>query len=129
MRSLHRLLTLVLTAAVVGCAAHHAASRSADSADPLKNFVLEVENHNWSDIVVFVVHDGRVTRLTQVTAGQQVSLPLLPRHVGSAGIVRLAVHPIGGSSDYTSESISLRTGSTLRLTVESNVLKSSVAVW
>jgi len=54
---------------------------------------------------------------------------LRPEHVGSMGTLRLAVHPIGGTSDYTSESLSLRTGNTIRLTVESKVGHSSVAVW
>ena len=32
---------------------------SADSVPSLDSLVLEIENHNWSDIVVFVLHDGR----------------------------------------------------------------------
>jgi hypothetical protein len=96
---------------------------------PLDSLVLEIENHNWSDIVVFVLHDGRSSRLAQVTAGRTLSVPLLPRHIGAMGTLRLAVHPIGGTSDYTSESLSLRTGNTVRLTVESRVGHSSVAVW
>jgi hypothetical protein len=120
---------------LVGCAAHRPASpsppalSSADSALPLDSLVLEIDNHNWSDIVVFVLHDGRSSRLTQVTAGRSVSVPLRPQHIGAMGTLRLAVHPIGGSSDYTSESLSLRTGNTIRLTVESRVGHSSVAVW
>lgn len=106
-----------------------ATSASDDSAITLENLVLEIENHNWSDIVVFVLHDGRTSRLAQVTAGGSLSVPLLPQHIGAMGTLRLAVHPIGGSSDYTSESLSLRTGSTVRLTVESRVGRSSVAVW
>ena len=118
-----------------GCAANHrapatpSAALSDDSVPPLDNLVLEIENHNWSDIVVFVLHDGHSSRLAQVTAGRSVSVPLLRRHIGAMGTLRLAVHPIGGSSDYTSESLSLRTGSTVRLTVESRVGHSSVAVW
>jgi hypothetical protein len=130
-------LTLGLGAStILGCAVHRRAPSaetltSADDAGtrPLENLVLEIENHNWSDIVVFVLHDGLTSRLTQVTAGRSVSVPLRPQHVGAMGTLRLAVHPIGGSSDYTSESVSLRTGSTVRLTVESSVGRSSVAVW
>ena len=130
-------LTLGLAAStIVGCAVQRRAPSaetlsSTDDAGtrPLENLVLEIENHNWSDIVVFVLHDGLTSRLTQVTAGRSVSVPLRPQHVGAMGTLRLAVHPIGGSSDYTSESVSLRTGSTVRLTVESSVGRSSVAVW
>jgi len=101
----------------------------ADSITPIDSLVLEIENHNWSDIVVYVLHDGLTMRLAQVTAGRSLSVPLKAHHVGAMGTLRLAVHPIGGSSDYTSESLSLRTGNTIRLTVESKVGHSSVAVW
>jgi len=139
-RSFATVVAGLVAVTLLGCAAHRHAPAplpaasptglvSADSAQPVEKLVLEIENHNWSDIVVFVVHDGLTSRLTQVTAGRSVSVPLLPRHVGAMGTLRLAVHPIGGSSDYTSESLSLRTGNTIRLTVESRVGHSSVAVW
>jgi hypothetical protein len=94
-----------------------------------ESVVLEVENHNWSDIVVYVSHDGVVTRLAQVTANTNTSLPVPSYLVGSLGIVRLGVRRIGGNDSYASEPISIRTGSTLRLTVETRVATSSVAVW
>ena len=125
-------VVLGLAGSLTGCAAHHRTSPDVpDDAyvQSLENTVLEIENHNWSDIVVFVLHDGRSSRLAQVTAGRSVSVPLLPQHYSAMGTFRLAVHPIGGSSDYTSESLSLRTGNTVRLTVESKVGHSSVAVW
>ncbi len=134
-RSFVALVLGVAAGTIVGCAAHRGGSSSPsalaseDSAPPLDSLVLEIENHNWSDIVVYALHDGMLSRLTQVTAGRSVSVPLLPHHVGAMGMLRLAVHPIGGSSDYTSETVSLRTGSTVRLTVESSVSRSSVAVW
>jgi hypothetical protein len=138
MRQLRRsLVALTIGAAgtLSGCAARHgvpsppAVLSSADGVPALDSLVLEIENHNWSDIVVFVLHDGQSSRLAQVTAGRSLSVSLKPRHVGAMGTLRLAVHPIGGSSDYTSESLSLRTGNTIRLTVESKVGHSSVAVW
>jgi len=96
---------------------------------PGESLVLEVENHNWSDIVVYVSHDGMLTRLAQVTANTTTSLSVPPYLVGSLGLVRLAVRRIGGTDSYASEPISVRTGSTLRLTVETRVATSSVAVW
>ena len=100
-----------------------------DVARPGESLLLEVENHNWSDIVVYVSHDGVVTRLGQVTGSTTTSLPLPPYLIGTLGVVRLGVRRIGGTDSYASEPISVRTGSTLRLTVESRVATSSVAVW
>jgi broad specificity phosphatase PhoE len=101
----------------------------AEAPQPAESVVLEVENHNWSDIVVYVSHDGIVTRLTQVTANTNTSVPVPSYLVGSLGVLRLGVRRIGGTDSYASEPISIRTGSTLRLTVESRVATSSVAVW
>ena len=139
MRQLRRSFTAlalgIAAGTLVGCATHRAHASvpvtlsSPDSVTPVDSLVLEIDNHNWSDIVVYVLHDGLSSRLAQVTAGRSLSIPLRPRHIGSMGTLRLAVHPIGGSSDYQSESLSLRTGNTIRLTVESRVAHSSVAVW
>jgi len=93
------------------------------------NLVLEVENHNWSDIVVFVTHDGVSSRLSQVTANKNLKVPIPPHLVGSQGIVRLSVRRIGGNDTFASEPVSVRTGSTVRLSVESRLSGSSVAVW
>jgi broad specificity phosphatase PhoE len=129
---------LGLTACLVGaiaCARPQAAAPPSPTRDateapaPAESVVLEVENHNWSDIVVYVSHDGMVTRLAQVTANTTTSLSVPPYLVGSLGLVRLAVRRIGGTDSYASEPISVRTGSTLRLTVETRVATSSVAVW
>jgi hypothetical protein len=125
-------LAVSISGVLAGCATRHHVPPpvTADSnLVSLENTMLEIENHNWSDIVVFALHDGRSSRIAQVTAGRSISVPLLPQHFSAMGTFKLAVHPIGGSSDFTSESLSLRTGNTVRLTVESKVGHSSVAVW
>jgi len=135
MRHLHRSLAILasgfLAASTAACATHHAgpADARADSVLAAEQLVLEIENHNWSDVVIFILHDGRSARLAQVTAGRSLSVPLLARHISPMGTFQIAVHPIGGSSDYRSESLSARTGTTVRLTVENTVGRSSVAVW
>lgn len=93
------------------------------------SLVLEVENHNWSDIVVSIVHDGVTSRFTEVTAGSGKSVPIPPHLVGHDGFVQLAVRGIGATERFLSQNLSIRTGSTIRLTVESHVTKSSVGIW
>jgi len=127
----HALVTLAATAmTVTGCArtppVTGLAPEAASSTEPV---VLEVENHNWSDINIYVVHDGRRNRLTTVTATKDVALQIPPAYQGETGIFRLVVHRIGGRDSYTSEPISIRTGYTVRLTVESDLARSSVGVW
>jgi hypothetical protein len=117
---------------LAGCASHHGASNATPPdqvAAPVDSLTLEVDNRNWSDVVVSVVHDGVTSRVTEVTAGAGKSLILPPRLIGQDGFFRLAVRGIGATDRYVSEAISIRTGTTIRLTVESRVARSSVGVW
>ena len=98
-------------------------------APPAVPIILDVENHNWADVVLYVVHDGRQTRLTSVGAAHDLSVEIPPQLQGEMGIIRLAVRRIGGRDSYLSESISLRGGPSVRLTIESNISRSSVGVW
>jgi hypothetical protein len=129
------IVAIVSILAALGCSRAHPATDPSHAADassveiPVDSLVLEVENHNWSDIVVYVTHDGVVSRLTQVTANANMKCPIPSYFIGAQGIVRLIVHRIGGTDSFASEPLSVRTGSTLRLTVESRVATSSVAVW
>ncbi len=91
--------------------------------------VLEVENHNWADVVLYVVHDGVHTRFTQVAAAHNVSIEIPPRLQGQMGVIRIAARRIGGTDSYVSQAISLRGSSAVRLTIESNLNRSSVGVW
>ena len=125
-------LAVLSALAVTSCSRSHppAADPTVVAVEPpVQSLILEVENHNWSDIVVFVTHDGVNSRLSQVTANKNMKLPIPPHLVGSQGIVRLSVRRIGGNDSFASEPLSVRTGSTVRLSVESRLSGSSVAVW
>lgn len=107
--------------------------------------VLEVDNHNWSDVLIYVLHDGARTRFIEVTATKSVAQPIPAHLVGSSGTVQLFVHRIGGrddsvnlvngprlrqaSDDYLSPVVSVRTGATIALTLESDLQRSTVGVW
>ena len=91
--------------------------------------VLEIENHNWSDVIIYVVHDGRRTRLTSVTAARNSSLIIPPNIIGQVGNLQLIARRVGAYDRYISQPISVRTGSTIVLTLESDLSRSSVAVW
>ena len=120
-----------MAALLSACARAHPVGESfADSPalppDPVK---LQVENHNWADIVLYIVHDGIQTRLTQIAAAHDVSLDIPPQLQGQMGVIRLAVRRIGGTDSYLSQAISLRGNSEVRFTIESSLSRSSVGVW
>jgi hypothetical protein len=129
-------LGLIVPILVLACARSHPviqpatlASAPAPDTTPPEPVVLEVENHNWADIVLYVLHDGIQTRFTQVAAAHNVSIEIPPRLQGQMGVIRLAARRIGGTDSFVSQAISLRGSSAVRLTIESSLNHSSVGVW
>ncbi len=119
--------TLVLCMAFApACVGRHA-SQAAEP--PPTDVVLEVDNHNWADVLLYVVHDGSTTRFAQVTATRSTSIAIPARLVGADGIVQFIAHRIGGLDDYYSPAVSVRTGQTIELTLEGQLKMSSIGVW
>lgn len=127
--------TLAACAALLlaGCRARGAAEAPPLTGDqPVSiddELVLEVSNNNWSDVVIYMVHDGRRTRFTVVTAARSASVAIPTRFVSSNGTVQFVAHRIGGNDEYVSPAVSVRLGHTVALTLESNLVRSSVGVW
>ena len=124
----------VVSCLVLACVGRHpvTAASLADGtpeASLTEPVVLEVENHNWADVVLYVVHDGVQTRFAQVAAAHNASIEIPPRLQGQMGVIRLAARRIGGNDSYVSQAISIRGSSAVRLTIESSLNRSSVGVW
>jgi hypothetical protein len=96
---------------------------------PADAVVLEVENHNWADVVLYVVHDGVHTRFAQVPGARNVSMKIPPQLQGQMGVIRIAARRIGGTDSFVSQAISLRGNSSVRFTIESSLSRSSIGVW
>jgi hypothetical protein len=96
---------------------------------PADAVVLEVENHNWADVVLYVVHDGKHTRFAQVPGARNVSMKIPPQLQGQMGVIRIAARRIGGTDSFVSQAISLRGNSSVRFTIESSLSRSSIGVW
>lgn len=126
-------LAFVLGTAVLSGCARSIPVKGYDEAAPTPTasapVVLEVENHNWADVVLYVVHDGVQTRFTQVAAAHNASIEIPERLQGQMGVIRIAARRIGGSDSFVSQAISLRGNSAVRFTIESNLNRSSVGVW
>lgn len=118
-------LTLV---AVMACASgRHATAQ--DDVVPDNVLALEIDNRNWSDILITVLHDGMRTRFAEVSATKSKTVAIPPELVGSNGTFRMIIHRIGGVDDYVTPVVSIRTGLTVNLTVESDLQRSSIGVW
>jgi hypothetical protein len=130
MRMFQTTVAIALAAATLfGCRGSQFSEDLVPELTSESRLVLEVENHNWSDIIIYVVHDGRRTRLTSVTATRNSSLVIPANLVGQVGNLQLVARRVGAYDRYVSQPISVRTGSTIVLTLESDLSRSSVAVW
>jgi hypothetical protein len=126
-RAREGLVALTLTATAACAAARRAAEPDAVVPDDV--LALEVDNRNWSDVLISVIHDGSRTRFVEVSATKSATLAIPPQLVGSNGTLRLLVHRIGGLDDFLTPVVSVRTGKTVALTIESTLERSSVGVW
>ena len=124
----------IVSSLLLACAGRHPVTLDSLASAPPETtvpepVVLEVENHNWADVVLYVLHDGVQTRFTQVAAAHNVSIEIPARLQGQMGVIRIAARRIGGTDSYVSQAISLRGSSAVRLTIESSLNHSSVGVW
>jgi hypothetical protein len=123
----------IVSSLVLGCAGRHPVTADSLAAAPPETvvaepIVLEVENHNWADVVLYVVHDGVQTRFTQVAAAHNVSIEIPARLQGQMGVIRIAARRIGGTDSFVSQAISLCGSSAVRVTSESSLSHSSDGV-
>lgn len=126
---MRKALPLLALLPLLGGCAHRTA---ADSASPDRGSLevqLEVENHNWSDIVIYLVRGTQAERLGTVTSLSRVNLVFPYRKLGNGTTVRLRAYPIGGRAAFTSESLLVQPGQTIRWTLENDLDRSFLAVF
>src|SRR5712692_3515422 len=96
---------------------------------PEGEIALSVTNHNYLDIVIYVLHDGQQTRVGTVTGSSSAIFYLPAWLVGQAHEVRLYGAPIGGTSYATTETLIVQPGQAIEWTLETDLRRSSVAVY
>jgi hypothetical protein len=124
------LMAFLVSSAFVGCTRTKPGDpptpASVEFTKPVK---LDVTNHNWLDVTVYVVHGSQRTRLLTVTATQGASA-ILPLHaLRPSGEIRLLAHAVGDPSPFLSETIIAKSGMTITWTLENDLKRSSLAVW
>lgn len=117
-----------MLAGAAGC--HHAknGSQPAPETTPV-DVPLEVDNHNWLDVIVYVVHDGERSRVGIANASSQSSFVLPARLVGQGHEIRLLGHPIGGASNTVTETVTVQPGQYIEWTLESDLRRSAIGVY
>ena len=106
------------------------ASRSRDTSDSPADrgpTVVEVDNGNFADVVVYALSTGQYYRLGEVTGHDRANLTL-PQNLNTVNSLRLVADPIGSSNSYFSEQILFGPGDILVLRVGPTMNLSSVSV-
>jgi hypothetical protein len=90
---------------------------------------VEVENHNWSDIVIYLMRGNQPRRLGMVTSLSTIHFAFPYRSLSTGGNLRLRAYPIGGPGAYTSEDLVLQPGQLVKWTLESDLSRSFLAIY
>lgn len=126
---IRRVLTVCLWLFLIpacGCLSHrHSPSNGSSSGSEI---AVEVESHNWSDIVIYLMNGSQSQRLGMV-AGLSTNRFVLPyRKLATSGRTRLRAYAVGGSGSFTSEDLLVQPGQWIKWTLESDLSRSSLAV-
>jgi len=96
---------------------------------PEGEIALSVTNHNYLDVVVFVLHDGVQTRVGTVT-GSSSSVFFLPvRLLGQGREIRLLGDAIGNDAYASTDILIVQRGQYIEWTLETDLRRSSVGVF
>lgn len=131
LRSVAGLCVLLATAACF-FNRHRAGSAHASATPPASSageIALAVTNHNFLDVVVYVLHDGQQTRVGTVTGSSSAIFYLPGRLLGQGRELRLLGHPIGGTDLASTETIVVQPGQYIEWTLETDLRRSSVGVY
>jgi hypothetical protein len=115
------------------CAAALAACAHRGPPDPEgqrnAEIALEVESHNWSDVVIYLVRGSATERLGMVGALRTQTFVFPYRRIGNATDVRLRAYPIGGPGAFTSEAMQVQPGQWIKWTLENDLSRSFLGVY
>jgi hypothetical protein len=126
----HALKLLLLLPAFVllldGCAKK---PREGSQPLPMTPTPLRVENHNWLDVTIYVLHDGQRSRLGAATAAKTTDFTIQPQLLGQVGDIQLIADPVGSSQAIASPVVKVTQGTRLVWTLQTDLSRSSLAVY
>jgi len=123
------LCTGAIAAVAAGCARHKVEDAAEYEEDLNAPTPLTVDNNNWLDVVIFVFHDGELSRVGTVTAASSTNFFLPAWMIGSSRNIRLLADPIGSDESARTELIHIQPGQFIEWRLESQLARSTVAVY
>lgn len=89
---------------------------------------VEVTNHNWSDMRVYVVRAGNRFRLGTVSS-MATAVFSLPRTLSTTSGLQLIADPIGSREVHMTQPLNVTPGQLVSFKIENHLAISSVAIW
>lgn len=96
---------------------------------PEGEIALNVTNHNYLDVVVYVLHDGQRTRVGTVSGSSSTVFFLPTRLLGQGREIRLYGDAIGNDDYAVTDILIVQRGQYIEWTLETNLRRSSVGVF
>ncbi|MEO6211828.1 MAG: hypothetical protein ABIQ10_17095 [Gemmatimonadaceae bacterium] len=117
---------IAMVVVLSGCGKH----RINDDLAADNDSTLQVVNHNWGDVDIFVIRDGQRTRVGTVTASSDANFVLSKTVTRGGGTLQLSAHGVGTSGAINSEIISVRPGGMqITWTLENNLTRAALAFY
>lgn len=108
---------------------HNAETQSATADVPEGEVALNVTNHNYLDVVVYVLHDGQRTRVGMVSGSSSTVFFLPTRLLGQGREIRLIGDAIGNDAYAVTDVLIVQRGQYIEWTLETDLRRSSVGVF
>jgi len=104
-------------------------AQSAEADVPEGEIALNVTNHNYLDVVVYVLHDGLQTRVGTATGSSSTVFFLPSRLLGQGREIQLLGDPIGSTAYAITPTLVVQRGQYIEWTLETDLQRSSVGVY
>ena len=96
---------------------------------PEGEIALSVTNHNYLDVVIYVLHDGVQTRVGMVTGSSSTVFFLPGRLLGQGREIQLYGDAIGSDAFARTDILVVQRGQYIEWTLETDLRRSSVGVF
>jgi hypothetical protein len=130
---LRRLRTaVILSATVVSACGGLSGKKSSDPDAPTGrsgDIPLQVVNHHWLDVTIYVIHDGQRTRLGVAGGSAQTRMVVPTGLLGVGRQLQLYGDPIGSPERAITEVIIVQPGQFIEWLLESGLARSTVGVY
>ena len=121
------LTALLCTTALAAC--HSNAPDTSVEPDPNAPVLVEVESHYQGDVIVYLVTGSTRDRLGTVTALSRAEFTFPYRRLQMSSNIRLMAYPLAGARSYLSDPLLVQPGQYVSWTLESDLGRSSLAVY